>query len=210
MIDDALYQKYMKALLAGNRSECVDIVQTLLDGKIGLQTLYRDLFHRSMYQVGELWETNRISVAREHLATATTESLLNLAYPHIFSSERKGKKALISCSVNEYHQIGGKMVADIFEMYGWDSRFLGANSSTESILKLIDEEKPDIVGLSLSILSNIDHLVRGIESVRADFPRTDLLVGGQAFRWGGVEMINKYPETEYVPSLDSLEKLLGQ
>jgi methanogenic corrinoid protein MtbC1 len=208
MIDERLYQNYLTALLDGNRLKCHDIVQKLLDQKIDLKTLYADLFQRSMYGVGELWENNRITIANEHLATAITESLLNLAYPFLFATERIGRKVVISCTANEFHQVGGKMVADIFELNGWDGHFLGANLPPEEMARFIQEVQPDVVGLSLSILANLDNLKRGIEVVMTDFPGLDLLIGGQAFRWGGIDVIKEYPGTEYISSLDELENLI--
>ena len=71
----------------------------------------------------------------EHLATAISESLLNLTYPRLFAQPRNGKSAVVTCVSNEYHQIGGKMVADIFELNGWRGHFLGANMP-EADLKL--------------------------------------------------------------------------
>jgi methanogenic corrinoid protein MtbC1 len=208
MIDERLYTVYLTALLAGRRSKCHSIVQKLLDEEIDLKKLYIDLFQRSIYEVGKLWENNRITVANEHLSTSITESLLNLAYPSIFAEERIGKKVVISCAANEFHQIGGKMVADIFELNGWDGYFLGANSPFEDMARFVHEVRPDVVGFSLSILSNLDHLKRGIEALRLDFPNMDLLIGGQAFRWGGIDTIKQYAGTEYIQSLDDLEKMI--
>ena len=208
MINENLYQNYFKALLAGKRSECRDIVQNLLDAKIDIKVLYSDLFQRSLYSVGELWENNRITVANEHLATSITENLMNLAHPYIFAAKRNGRKAVISCCANEFHQVGGKMVADIFELNGWDGYFLGANSPAEDMAQFIQDIRPDIVGLSLAILANIDQLKRGVEIVRTDFPNMDILVGGQAFRLLGFDTINQYAVTEYIPTLLDLEKLL--
>jgi methanogenic corrinoid protein MtbC1 len=208
MIEERFYQDFLKALLAGKRQSCRDMVQGLLDAHIELKTLFTDLFQRSMYEVGELWENNKITVANEHLATSITDSLMNLVYPALFAVDRCGKKAVISCSANEYHQVGGKMVADIFELNGWDGHFLGANLPHEDLARFIQDVEPDVVGLSLSIIGNLDHLKRGIEVVRTDYPNLDVLIGGQAFRWGGVDAIKRYPGTEYIPSLDALEKLI--
>jgi methanogenic corrinoid protein MtbC1 len=162
-----------------------------------------------MYRVGELWENNQITVANEHLSTSITESLLNLAYPSIFARERIGRKAVISCAANELHQIGGKMVADIFELNGWDGYFLGANTPFEETVRFVHDVQPDVVGFSLSILSNLDHLKRAIEALRSDFPYMDLLIGGQAFRRGGIDTIKQYAGTEYIQSLDHLEKMIN-
>lgn len=208
MISENTYQTYLSALVAGRRSACQDIVSRLLDEKIDLKTLYTGLFQRSMYRVGELWETNQITVANEHLATAITEGLLNLAYPHLFAAEKTGKKAVITCTANEFHQLGGRMAADVFELNGWDAHFLGANTPVDDTIQFIQEENPDMVGLSLSILSNMDHLKQAIERIRSSFPDMPVIVGGQAFRWGGIDAVTKYPGTVVVPSINELEKMI--
>ena len=210
MISDKVYENYLSALLAGKRLECRQIVQELLDAHVDLKQLYSQLFQRSMYRVGELWETNQISVAKEHLATSITESLLTLCYPRVFGTERIGKKAVISCSANEFHQVGGKMVADILELNGWDGYFLGANTPPDDMAQFIEDKQPDLVGLSLSILSHIDHLKTSIEAIKSDFPNMDLFIGGQAFRWGGTDIVKRYASTEYIPTLDELEKSIKE
>jgi hypothetical protein len=50
MIDENLYQGYLKALLAGQRAECHATVQGLLDSGIEIKELYDHLFQRSLYQ----------------------------------------------------------------------------------------------------------------------------------------------------------------
>jgi len=212
MISHQLYKDYLDQLLDGKRIDCRRIVQHLLDQSISIKELYTELFQKSLYEVGELWEFNRISVAKEHLATAITEGLLNLTYPNLFETEpyERGKKVVVSCAANEFHQIGGKMVADIFELNGWDAQFLGANTPVDHMLEHIQEVRPNLVGLSLSIFFNIESLKRGIEAIRSNFANLDIFIGGQAFRSGGVDIVRRYSGTEYIPSLDELEKLIGE
>ena len=206
MIGEQRYNDYLNHLLQGHRMACTRVVQGLLDQDIEIKTLYEDLFQKSLYEVGELWEHNKITVAREHLATAITESLLNQVYPRLFEKESRAqnKKAVISCAANEYHQIGGKMVADIFELQGWDAHFLGANTPVDHMLAFIQEEAPDLLGLSLSVYFNIGLLKTGIEAVRSNFRNLDILVGGQAFRWGGADVLKNYAGIHYIQSLDKL------
>ena len=205
MITKQLYESYLDLLLAGNRAKCSRLVQDLLDRKIDIKDLYLDLFQQSLYQVGELWEYNKLSVAKEHLATAITESLLSLVYPRLFKAKPTSKKAIISCAANEYHQVGGKMVADIFELNGWDGYFLGANTPIDQMIALIDEMKPDLVGLSLSIYFNLPSLKAGIEAIRSNFTQLDIIVGGRAFHSGGTQALKPYAATHYLESLNELE-----
>lgn len=207
-IDESVYREYVKALLNGDRQFCAQTVQNLLDKGTNVRVIYQNLFQKSLYQVGRLWETNRISVAREHLATSVTESLLNLVYPFIFSGEKTGRKAVISCTANEYHQVGGKIVADMFELNGWDSHFLGANTPIEDLLEHIQEIKPDLVGLSLSVYFNLPVLKQTIQTFRSSFADIDLIIGGQAFNWGGEETLSQFTNIRLITSLTSLEQLI--
>lgn len=208
MITNELYNTYLQALLRGDRPECTRIVRDLLGGDVAIYDLYLDLFQASLYEVGRLWETNRVSVAVEHMATSITESLLSLVYPSIFSVPHSGKKAVVSCLVNEYHQIGGKMVADIFELNGWDGYFLGANTPVRDLLGMLREKKPQILALSLSVYFNMDFMHHVLQEVEREIPGQRIIVGGQAFRWGGTGIRDKYANVRYIPSIKELERML--
>jgi methanogenic corrinoid protein MtbC1 len=205
MIENELYQSYLSSLLSGDKGACFNIVTSLLEDKIAIRDLYTDLFQKSMYRVGALWEMNEISVAREHLATAITEYMLSTTYPYLFTGQPSAKKVIISCTANEYHQLGGKMVADIFELHGWDAHFLGVNTPVDDLLRIIDEIKPDLIGLSLAVYSNIAALESTLRVIHANFNNLDILVGGHAFLFGGTAVLKNYPGTNYFESLAQLE-----
>ena len=206
LIIPSVYQGYLQALIQGNRQQCAQVVTGLVDQGISLKSLYENLFRASLYRVGELWEQNRISVAREHLATSLTESLMTRVYPTLFNDRITPRgTVVISCAANEFHQIGGKMAADMLELEGWDTHFLGANTPVDQLITYVDETRPDLLGLSLSIYFGLPALTRTIEAVRHHYPHLDILAGGQAFRWGGREVLDRYPATTYIPSLSVLE-----
>ena len=210
MIDEDIYKRYLENLLEGNKEECIDIVNSLLDEGIEIKDLYIGLIQPSMYEVGELWETGEISVADEHLATSITDRILTMIYPRLFSSERKGKSAIISCVANEYHQLGGRMVADFFELNGWDGYFVGANTLVKDLLELIGEKQPEVIGLSLAMYFNLSELLETIEKIREEYPNLKIFVGGQAFRTGGSEVLDDYQNVRYVSSLEELEKIINR
>lgn len=210
MITEALYQDYFQALVAGDGKRCRAIVTDLLEKKIDIRELYLHLFQASLYEIGRLWEENKISVAVEHLATAITEGLLNLVYPILFSTERIGKSVIIACIPKELHQVGAKMIADIFELNGWDSYFLGSNTPISGLLTMIEEKQPDLVGLSMSIYFNLQQLLQLLSVIREAFPNLRLIVGGQGFRWGGAEKIKHFKNAEYIDSIHTLEKYVNE
>lgn len=200
-----VYDRYLDSLLKGDRKQCMKIVSDLFERKADVRVVYSDLFQKSLYQVGKLWEQNKISVAREHLATAITENAMLLAYPHLFGREDRKGKVIISCLVNEFHQVGAKMIADILELNGWSTRFLGANTPLRDLLSLIDEDGPDLVGLSMSIYSHLPRLIEVIDTLVARYPRLPVLVGGQAFRFGGADELKRYETVTFLSDIPSLE-----
>lgn len=203
--DEALYQRYLAALLANDYQACRSAFISWMESRSDLRSLYDDLVKRALYEVGDLWESGRISVATEHMATAVSESLLNLTYPRLFAGPRNGRSAIVSCVANEYHQIGGKMVSDLFELNGWRGYFLGANTPLADVKALIADKEPDVVALSASVVFSMDTLVGAVSDLRAAFPAVPILVGGQAFRWGGREHIEQVPGVRCLASLGELE-----
>ena len=205
MDTEASYHSYLKALLAGERRQCRAIFESWLESDLALRLIYQELVQRSLYDVGKLWEKGQVSVATEHLATAITESLLNLVYPKLFSQPHCGKSAVVTCTANEYHQIGGKMVADIFELHGWRGYFLGANTPASSLLELIADKQPAVVAMSLTVFFNLESMIQTATAIRDKFPQVPILMGGQAFIWGGSERVEQIPGVHYLKSLEELE-----
>ncbi len=209
-MNDSLYQNYFSYLIKGEKNRCKQIVEELSLKNTAVERIYTDLFQRSLYQVGEYWELNRISVATEHMATAITENMMIQLQPRLFATERTGKKAVVACVANEYHQVGAKMIADVFEMNGWDGYFIGANTPTEELIRFLETQQPDMIGLSLSLYFNLQELKTALEQIRNKLPDTPVVVGGQAFRWGGTEIIQQFNNVEYLSGIDALQELINK
>ena len=213
-LSEECYRSYLEALLAGDRHRCANLLQDQIEQGLLLKTVYIDLMQRAMYEVGTLWEKNLVSVATEHLASAITEVLLTLVYTKIVRQSHRDRRAVIACVPNEYHQIGPRMVADFFEMNGWHSFSLGANTSTAGLIDFIRKRDPDVVGLSMSLLFNRPRFDDMIEAVSTEFPQMEILIGGRAFHGEGAgqqareDLLQRYPQAKYFASLHDLESYL--
>ncbi|ETR72199.1 MAG: Cobalamin B12-binding domain-containing protein [Candidatus Magnetoglobus multicellularis str. Araruama] len=208
MIEEHIYKEYLSSLITGKRAHCHEIVNNTKD-KTTIQDLYTQLFQESLYEVGRLWEYNQVSVAVEHMATAITESLMNTLYTDIIQSENKGFRAIISSAQNEYHQVGAKMVADMFEMHGWDTCYLGANTPTNELIHFANTFNPHVIAISLSIYFHLSVLTEMIQTIRKKFKNCPILIGGQAFKHGnGADYAGQFSDVLYVASLDQLEKYI--
>ncbi|SDX85353.1 Methanogenic corrinoid protein MtbC1 [Lutibacter oricola] len=202
--NETQYQ-FLEGLLTGSRVKCSNIVNKLIENGISIIDIYENIIKQTMYTVGELWEYNKISVATEHLSSAICSAILNEHYFFIISKQKKDKKVLMACVENEHHEIGAKMISDIFEMNGWKSYFLGAKTPTFDLISFAKTISPDIIAISLSIYFHLPELEKLIKALRQEFSETPILVGGQAFRHGGKEILMNYKNIIYQPDLNSTD-----
>ena len=203
-----LVQEYLQNLLIGNRSNCSAIAHQFLNQNHTIQELYEEVFKQALYEVGRLWETNQITVATEHLATAITESILNELFEQIISGKKFNKKVVVACVEGEYHQVGIKMVADVFEIHGWDSFFPGTGMPINALVQYISEIKPDLLAISMSVYFSFANLRNMLEQIRANFPDLQILVGGQAFTRITDDVIKRLGNVVQLSDLYLLEKYI--
>jgi len=207
-INDKIYTDFLNALLEGNRKRYSEIVSKQLKNGIAYIELYEILFKPALYKVGELWQFNKISVATEHLSSAIIESLVNELRPKVISDNEQTNKIIVACIEKEHHQIGIKMVSDVFESKGWDSCFLGANTPTSELVTFAKIIKPDLFAISIAMYMDFPILEMMIQKIRVEFPDTPILIGGQAFLREGADILNKYSDVNYLKDLYSIESYI--
>jgi len=204
------YKSYLAFLMAGNRGKCYEILIKRIESGDDIIDIYTHFIQMSLYEIGELWQKNKISVAVEHMATAITESLLSYLYPHFVKKTKNGKKAVICGITSERHQLGSRLVADYMDILGWHTSFLGSNVPVNDLMNFIEINNPDIICLSVTMYYNIIHLRTCLEEINSNYPETPVIVGGQAFHWGGYGVVNDFSNVSVVYSLMELKQQLSE
>ena len=174
-------KSYLDALLTNKGKLAYSIVEDAKNDGIPLPVIYEDILAKVMYEIGALWHQNIITVDREHYATTVTQTVMSQFYDDIFDQPRKSR-TLISCAVgSELHEMGIRMLSDIFEYNGWDTYYLGAALPESALINALEEHKPDLVALSVTMppyLSACESMARAIKNHN---PKIKVAVGGQAF-----------------------------
>ncbi|MCO5250117.1 MAG: cobalamin-dependent protein [Candidatus Kapabacteria bacterium] len=204
----SLETNYLNALLEGKRKEANKICLDFISTGNSFKELYEHVMKPSLYEVGKLWEQNKISVATEHLATAITEGIMNSFYSEILPDKYNGKKVVLTCVEKEEHQVGVKMVADVFEMNQWESFFLGTGFPISELIKFIKEVQPDIIAISLSVYFNFTRLKQMLNQLKNEFPQTKLIVGGQALSHLSDNDFAEWKDITYITDLHLLDTYL--
>ncbi len=175
---------FIQAILGGRRRDALTVARQALRQASTTADLYVHIFQEALYEIGRMWEQGRITIAQEHMATATVQYVIAQVYADLPAAAHARGNALVTGVAGEFHQVGANMVADMLESDGWNVRFLGTNMPHRGILAAIDETRTDLLGISVTMLFNLPHVRALVQEVRerlgARAPR--IVVGGGAFR----------------------------
>ncbi len=180
----ALGEAFLEACLHLRRQQAMAMVHKAVRDGVPVPEIYTDVITPAMRELGRLWHLNRVTVAQEHYCTALAQMVMAQLFPVIFDSERKPLGRIVSaCVAGELHEIGARMVADLFEMAGWDTAFLGADVPHDSVIDMLIETDAQVLAISVTLAANLGDASALIAAVRASpaCAAVKILVGGAVF-----------------------------
>ncbi len=178
-------QAYLKALLRRDRLGAYALIDAAIENGASLREVYRHIFQTSQYEVGRLWQTQEISVADEHYCTAVTQSAMSRFYADWIGQKSKDRAGVLvsACIGGEKHEIGLRMLTDVFEMEGWETHYLGSQVEEEPLIDTVVQTGADILALSATMTFHVHLMKKQIARLRTDPRLRDLkiIVGGLPF-----------------------------
>lgn len=173
---------YCESILQGDHKAAIQLVSDAMKNGNSLPQVSVQLVQPALYEIGNLWQKNRISVSQEHMATAISQNALASAYMQASFAPPIGKTAMFACVEGNHHSLGSRMLSDAFETTGWKVFYLGANLPTRDLVREVDTKHPELLALSVSLPSHIDTARLTIESLHAEMGNNcpEIWVGGLA------------------------------
>ncbi len=181
--EHVIARRCLEALLRLDAAAAREILESALAADMPLARIYSGLVPPLMREIGRLWQMNEISVSHEHYCSAAIQSILSGFYGRVFgATPRSGRSILVACVEGEQHEIGARTLADVFELSGWRTSFLGANLPSRDLVRLIRESnyRPDLIALSATIPAHLTKLASTMAAIR-DGSNPPIMVGGYLF-----------------------------
>ncbi|CEG22168.1 B12 binding domain protein [Planococcus massiliensis] len=165
--------------LQGNDREALKQVQQFLDSH-NRKKLFDQLLTPAMYHIGELWETNAISVADEHLATAICDFVVSVIDKRREEEHAAKRKVMVLGPEGEEHYIGLKMVSSLFREHDWSVNYLGPNMPLDHAMEAANRWQPDAIALSAALVYRMPTLKAYINKFKELAHAPAIIVGGRA------------------------------
>lgn len=175
---------FTHVLLDGDQDRAWEYVIHEVEKGTSTEDIFYKLLTPAMVEIGQKWQENEISVADEHLATTTCDFTLarykhEILLPRIKNQEQDQGRALFFCVEKEEHDLGIRMIAQIFEEKGYEVRLMGANLPVEFVLTMAVNWEPGVIGMSASMLKQGERVPTYIQRLMERFDNTELLIGGR-------------------------------
>ena len=143
---------------------------------LGASTFVHEFAAPLVHRVGALWADGELSIAAEHLLTAT---LRNLLAGLMQRRTRAGRPVLLATPTGERHEIGLLLVALQALDAGANVVYLGLDLPAAEIVAAARRAQVAVVGLSLVASENRAHAVHEVKALQRALPaEIELWLGG--------------------------------
>lgn len=168
----------LAALIDGDLDTAHRVATTLLDEGMPFETLVGELLGPVQREVGMRWAGGDLSVADEHAATASVETLIALLAGGLQPAD--GPLVVVACPEGDAHSLPARVVATVLSLDDFRTVLLGASVPAWDLGDYLDRRSPFAVALSVSMPAS---LFRAAASVAvAHSYRIPVVVGGRAIR----------------------------
>ncbi|AFK07634.1 cobalamin-binding protein [Mesotoga sp. HF07.pep.5.2.highcov] len=179
---------FIEALDSQDKKRAVEICIDALDsGSIEVVDLYLEILGPALGNWECDYESDRMCIWNEHIRSSIVRTVMECCYPYIIG-KRGGKRSAekevtvaVLCPPEEYHEIGARMISDIFTIAGYNSTFVGANTPLDTFLEAMKELNPSYIAISVSNYYNLINTRRMITKIREHGGKSRIVVGGKAF-----------------------------
>ena len=156
------------------------IKDAIRDG-VSLSDIINNSLIASMDIIGNKFSNGEIFVPEMLFSAKIMKKGLNLIKPYLQDGQSESKGTVLLCTVKgDLHDIGKNLVGMMLEGAGFQVFDIGVDKSKEEIVGQVEEQKPDILGLSTLLTTTMPEMKQVIEELKKKGLRDNVkvLIGG--------------------------------
>lgn len=208
-LDDELRQR----IIAGDQQKVKDLVRTLLDKGNDPTGIISKGLMPGMSVVGDRMKTGEMFIPEVIAAAKAMNIGMELLKPLIVGEITYTGKVVMGQVKGDLHSIGRKFVNLMLESAGFAVLDLGEDVTADKLVKAVEREQPDILGLSALLTTTMAEMGNVIEALKRNDLRdkVQVMVGGapvtQRFA-DSIEADGYAPDA--ILAVDKAKQLVGQ
>jgi len=174
--------EFIRHILEGERTQASRAVLGAVERGLAPEGVYTGVLIPAMLEIGRLWHLGELNVAEEHFASGVMRAVISQLSPLLPRKARHGKTVITASVQGNFHDLAVLVLADLFEMEGWRSINLGADTPAEDLVLSVAEYGADLLVLSATLAGHLRTAVEMIRTLRAapESAHVPILIGGRA------------------------------
>lgn len=185
-MNHTIYEQFSELLTKENKESCVQFaLDQLHQAKIDLVDLYQELLTPALNEFSCPVDDKEVCIWKEHSRTAIVRTIVETTYLDLMKEKRNtvklNKSVIVVCPSEEYHEVGALIIANLFELAGFDARYIGANTPKNDILSAVKVLQPDYIAISVTNYYNLVQTKQITQEIKQLYPQIKIIVGGAAF-----------------------------
>ncbi|WP_124728297.1 methionine synthase [Staphylospora marina] len=190
-----LEERLARAVVEGTKEGLTDDLKLALEKYTPLEIINGPLM-KGMDEVGRLFNENRLIVAEVLESAEVMKAAVRFLEPFMEKADVRAKaKVLLATVKGDVHDIGKNLVEIILSNNGYEVIDLGIKVPPETLIRAVNENRPDIIGLSGLLVKSARQMAVTAKDLKDAGIRLPLLVGGAA-------LSRKFVETHIAPEYE--------
>ncbi|MEE9537667.1 MAG: corrinoid protein [Desulfobacterales bacterium] len=162
-----ILQQIYQSILNGRADDCKACAQQALVENILPQEIVAKGMNSAMEEIGLRFSRNEIFLPEMMVAARAMNSGMAVLEPHIVKESQTGVGKMVLGTVKgDLHDVGKNLVAMMFKGAGFDVVDLGIDVPKEKFLESIQQQSPQLLGISALLSTTLPNVVETIAFLR--------------------------------------------
>ena len=165
----------------GNHITIKQHIKEMLEKGVDAKEILQYGMISAMEVIAEKFKVGDVFIPEVLLSARTMNEALSVLEPFLDTSQQGvSGRVLIGTVQGDYHDIGKNIVIAMLRGVGFAVRDMGTNVPTREIVRLVEEYKPDILGLSALLTTTLPEMKRVMDALEESGQRggVKVIVGG--------------------------------
>ena len=175
----SILEQIKEGVIAGNAKNVKEYTDRAVADGLAVTRILNDSLIAGMNIVGARFKINEMYVPEVLMAARAMHTGLAVIKPLIVSAGIKEKGVVAIGTVKgDMHDIGKNLVIMMLEGAGYKVLDLGIDTSTAKFLQAVEEQHPQVIGLSALLTTTMPQMQGTVEKLKEYGNRIKIVVGG--------------------------------
>lgn len=184
-----LQSQLHSSLIKGDLTSSLRISNSFIK-KSSMDKFYEKILNPVMENIGYMWQNDKLTIASEHIASNTTQSIIKIISDKQKKSKLDKGKILLTTPIGEEHNIGCNVLESFLLSKGYTVYNLSPSTPAQSLLRFMKTVNVKVVIISIMTKDNIKSGKRLAKKIYDENKHIKIILGGQALRGSNTHSSN--------------------